>query len=92
MTFPDGTRYEGRFSAGEPSGRAPDVLVWPDGGRYEGGFSSSDSDKVGPNEGVYTAPDGRRYEAEFVANGGLLGRRGVMTYPGGRRVTDYGGS
>ncbi len=76
VIYPDGTRYEGPFAGGEPSGTG--MLELPDGGVYEGVFSGGE-----PNgKGVFTAANGDVYRGMF-ANGYPEGEIEVTLAQGG---------
>lgn len=85
VIYPDGTRYEGPFASGEPSGTG--ILELPDGGVYEGTFSGGE-----PNgNGVFTAANGDVYRGTF-ANGYPEGEMEVTLAQGGvERQTWAGG-
>ena len=71
-TWPDGMRYEGKFTRGLPSGEG--VVTWPDGRRFEGRVRNGQPH----GQGVMTWPDGRREEGTFEHGEPFAGKR-----PGG---------
>ena len=60
-------------------------MTWPDGGRYEGQLHAAKDD---PGQGVYTSPDGTRYEATWV-NVLPRGQSASMAYPEGVRFVCF---
>lgn len=76
VIYPDGTRYEGPFADGKPSGIG--LLELPDGGVYEGVFSGGE-----PNgKEVFSAANGDVYRGMF-ANGYPEGMIEVAPAQGG---------
>ncbi len=81
-TYPDGSKYMGKWVANKRHGLG--ALVFPDGDKYEGEFKD---DRL-HGQGVYTTPDGRKYVGEFKND--QFSGSGTYTWRDGRRyVGDF---
>ena len=76
-TWPDGTRYEGRFNDTRFDGQG--IYTWPDGRRYEGEFRGGQRQ----GQGTHSWPNGARYQGGWQA--GRQHGLGTYTWPDGAR-------
>ncbi|RWS25325.1 MORN repeat-containing protein 4-like protein [Leptotrombidium deliense] len=74
-SFPDGSRYEGRFEKGLPSGLG--VMYFTGGDVYIGEFMQGWFN----GKGVYQCENGSRFEGEF--RGGVIWGKGLTTFSDG---------